>query len=107
MSSAAWASKATSGLGFFKEMEAIEDPVEREKYFPDQGRLSFYANGRAAVSSAWVLEIDEVIDPADTRHWIMAGLGWVPAEPRAAPQAPVYRRAEGGILRGEHSNLSS
>jgi acetyl/propionyl-CoA carboxylase alpha subunit/acetyl-CoA carboxylase carboxyltransferase component len=59
-------------LGFRKEMEAIEDPAEREEYY--QAKVAeLYANGKA-VSIASVLEIDEVIDPADTRHWIMSGL---------------------------------
>src|SRR3981081_4933405 len=59
-------------LGFRKEMEAIADPIEREKYY--QAKVAeLYANGKA-VSIASVLEIDEVIDPAETRRWIMAGL---------------------------------
>ncbi|WP_283807942.1 carboxyl transferase domain-containing protein, partial [Bradyrhizobium macuxiense] len=49
-------------LGFRKEMEAIEDPVERETYFQTKV-AELYANGKA-VSIASVLEIDEVIDPA-------------------------------------------
>ncbi|WP_219923730.1 hypothetical protein [Pseudomonas aeruginosa] len=74
-------------LGFRKEMEAIEDPVEREKYFQTKV-AELYANGKA-VSIASVLEIDEVIDPADTRHWIMAGLRSVPKpEPRATRKRP-------------------
>ena len=61
-------------LGFRKEIEAINDPVEREEYY--QAKVDeLYANGKA-VSIASVLEINEVIDPADTRHWIMAGLRW-------------------------------
>ncbi|MDR3467218.1 MAG: carboxyl transferase domain-containing protein [Xanthobacteraceae bacterium] len=67
-------------LGFRKEMEAIADPVERENYFKTKV-AELYANGKA-VSIASVLEIDEVIDPADTRHWIMAGLRSVPAPPK-------------------------
>jgi acetyl/propionyl-CoA carboxylase alpha subunit/acetyl-CoA carboxylase carboxyltransferase component len=63
-------------LGFRKEMEAIADPEEREKYYKAKV-AELYANGKA-VSIASVLEIDEVIDPADTRHWIMAGLRSVP-----------------------------
>ncbi|MFT3976615.1 MAG: carboxyl transferase domain-containing protein [Sphingomonas bacterium] len=59
-------------LGFRKEMEAIEDPAEREAFF-NRKVASLYANGKA-VSIASVLEIDEVIDPADTRAWILAGL---------------------------------
>jgi len=74
-------------LGFRKEMEAIEDPVEREEYY--QSKVDeLYANGKA-VSIASVLEIDEVIDPADTRHWIMSGLRSVPKpEARATKKRP-------------------
>jgi acetyl/propionyl-CoA carboxylase alpha subunit len=63
-------------LGFRKEMEAIEDPAERENYYKAKV-AELYANGKA-VSIASVLEIDEVIDPTDTRHWIMSGLRSVP-----------------------------
>ena len=74
-------------LGFRKEMEAIEDPIEREKYY--QAKVAeLYANGKA-VSIASVLEIDEVIDPADTRRWIMSGLRSVPKpEPRNGRKRP-------------------
>ena len=74
-------------LGFRKEMEAIEDPAEREDYY--QAKVAeLYANGKA-VSIASVLEIDEVIDPADTRHWIMSGLRSVPKpEPRDKRKRP-------------------
>jgi acetyl-CoA carboxylase carboxyltransferase component len=74
-------------LGFRKEMEAIADPVEREKYYKAKV-AELYANGKA-VSIASVLEIDEVIDPADTRRWIMAGLRSVPRpEPRSHRKRP-------------------
>jgi acetyl/propionyl-CoA carboxylase alpha subunit/acetyl-CoA carboxylase carboxyltransferase component len=74
-------------LGFRKEMEAIADPVEREKYYKAKVE-ELYANGKA-VSIASVLEIDEVIDPADTRRWIMAGLRSVPEpEPRRHRKRP-------------------
>ena len=63
-------------LGFRKEMEAIADPVERENYYKAKV-AELYSNGKAT-SIASVFEIDEVIDPADTRHWIMAGLRSVP-----------------------------
>lgn len=74
-------------LGFRKEMEAIEDPAEREAYY--QAKVAeLYANGKA-VSIASVLEIDEVIDPADTRQWIMSGLRSVPKpEPRTTRKRP-------------------
>jgi acetyl/propionyl-CoA carboxylase alpha subunit/acetyl-CoA carboxylase carboxyltransferase component len=74
-------------LGFRKEMEAIEDPVEREKYFQTKV-AELYANGKA-VSIASVFEIDEVIDPAATRHWILSGLRSVPKpEPRTHRKRP-------------------
>ncbi len=74
-------------LGFRKEMEAIADPVERENYYKAKV-AELYANGKA-VSIASVLEIDEVIDPADTRRWIMAGLQSVPKpEPRRHRKRP-------------------
>jgi acetyl/propionyl-CoA carboxylase alpha subunit/acetyl-CoA carboxylase carboxyltransferase component len=74
-------------LGFRKEMEAIADPVERENYYKAKV-AELYANGKA-VSIASVLEIDEVIDPADTRHWIMSGLRSVPkTEPRTHKKRP-------------------
>ncbi|WOH49141.1 carboxyl transferase domain-containing protein [Bradyrhizobium sp. sBnM-33] len=74
-------------LGFRKEMEAIEDPTEREDYYKAKV-AELYANGKA-VSIASVLEIDEVIDPAGTRHWIMSGLRSVPKpEVRATKKRP-------------------
>ena len=57
--------------GFKKEMEAIEDPEQRENFYKvlvDQ----LYKRGKA-VNIASYLEIDSVIDPADTRKWIMQG----------------------------------
>jgi acetyl/propionyl-CoA carboxylase alpha subunit/acetyl-CoA carboxylase carboxyltransferase component len=67
-------------LGFRKEMEAIADPVERETYYKNKV-AELYANGKAT-SIASVFEIDNVIDPAETRRWIMAGLRSVPTAPK-------------------------
>ena len=72
-------------LGFRKEMEAIADPAEREAYYKAKV-AELYANGKA-VSIASVLEIDGVIDPADTRRWIMAGLRSAPE-----PEKRVLRK---------------
>ncbi|WP_306361660.1 carboxyl transferase domain-containing protein [Nocardia sp. CC227C] len=55
-------------LGFAKELAAIEDPAERATAFDNLVRLA-YANGKA-LTAATVLELDDVIDPADTRRWI-------------------------------------
>jgi len=68
-------------LGFRKEMEAIEDPAERQKYY-EAMVAKMYENGKA-LSVATVLEIDEVIDPMRTREWVLAGLRSVP---RPAPR---------------------
>ncbi|MBX9650397.1 MAG: biotin/lipoyl-binding protein [Xanthobacteraceae bacterium] len=74
-------------LGFRKEMEAIADPIERENYYKAKV-AELYANGKAT-SIASVLEIDEVIDPAETRHWIMSGMRSVPKpEPRKEKKRP-------------------
>ena len=63
--------------GFKKEMEAIEDPEQRENFYKvmvDQ----LYKRGKA-VNIASYLEIDSVIDPADTRKWIIQGIKSTPA----------------------------
>ncbi|MBO9710497.1 MAG: carbamoyl-phosphate synthase large subunit [Caulobacter sp.] len=59
-------------LGYRKELEAETDPAKQKALY-DQlvGRL--YAAGKAT-SMAAALEIDAVIDPADTRRWILGGL---------------------------------
>ncbi len=68
-------------LGYRKELEAIEDPVEREKLF-DQMVQRMYDHGKA-VSAASHFEFDDVIDPADTRSWILSALMSAPdPEPR-------------------------
>ncbi|NNH68883.1 ATP-grasp domain-containing protein [Nocardia uniformis] len=55
-------------LGFAKELAAIEDPAERQTAFDNLVRMA-YASGKA-LTAATVLELDDVIDPADTRRWI-------------------------------------
>ncbi|REE94992.1 carboxyl transferase domain-containing protein [Thermomonospora umbrina] len=57
-------------LGFRRELEAIADPAERQAAF-DGIVAAAYEMGRA-LSVATVFEIDDVIDPADTRRWITA-----------------------------------
>ena len=63
-------------LGYRKEMEAIKDPVEQKKFFDDMVARS-YEHGKATNMAAF-LEIDAVIDPLETRHWIMRGLKSMP-----------------------------
>jgi acetyl-CoA carboxylase carboxyltransferase component len=64
--------------GFRKELEAVKDPQEREALY-EKLLASLYERGKA-INMASYLEIDAVIDPADTRRWIMEGLKAVPAE---------------------------
>jgi acetyl/propionyl-CoA carboxylase alpha subunit/acetyl-CoA carboxylase carboxyltransferase component len=63
--------------GFRKEIEAIEDPAEREKMYKFLVEQA-YAMGKA-INMASYMEIDSVIDPSETRRWIMRGLKSVPA----------------------------
>lgn len=58
--------------GFKRELEAEKDPEAREALF-NTLLSQLYERGRA-VNMATYLEIDAVIDPADTRKWIMKGL---------------------------------
>jgi acetyl-CoA carboxylase carboxyltransferase component len=55
-------------LGSRRELEAIEDPAEREAAF-DAAVNAAYERGQG-VNMAAYFEIDDVIDPADTRNWI-------------------------------------
>lgn len=64
-------------LGYRKELEAIIDANEREARY-QQLVANSYERGKA-VSVAQFLEIDAVIDPADTRAWLMRGLACTPA----------------------------
>ncbi|MEM6806368.1 MAG: carboxyl transferase domain-containing protein, partial [Bacteroidota bacterium] len=59
-------------LGYRKELEAIEDPVKREAVY-EKMVAKAYRHGRA-INTAAYLEIDEVIDPAESRAWIVKGL---------------------------------
>lgn len=55
-------------LGYSKELAAVADPVEREKLF-DKLVEAAYQHGKA-LTSATTFELDDVIDPADSRAWI-------------------------------------
>jgi len=69
-------------LGFKKELAAMEDPVKQKAFF-DMLVAKAYEMGKAT-NMASTLEIDEVIDPADTRASIIRGIkAAAPAEPRA------------------------
>jgi len=67
-------------LGRRAELEAITDiPARKARY--DTLVADAYAWARAA-NAGMVFEVDDVIDPADTRKWLLMGLNSVPAAPR-------------------------
>ncbi len=67
-------------LGYRKELAALEDPDERRALY-EKMVAGMYQRGKA-VSTASFFELDDVIDPADSRHWIARALASVPPLPR-------------------------
>jgi acetyl-CoA carboxylase carboxyltransferase component len=55
-------------LGFRKELAAVADPAERQRLFEKLVEAA-YQHGKA-LTSATTFELDDVIDPADSRAWI-------------------------------------
>src|SRR6185436_9461808 len=73
-------------LGQRRELDAIEDPAERERAFQEMvDRM--YQWGKA-VNTASHFEIDDVIDPADSRRWIMSMLESAPEPGRTGKKRP-------------------
>ncbi|CAN5826617.1 pyruvate carboxylase [soil metagenome] len=66
-------------LGYRNELAAIADPVERKASF-DERVARAYAAGKALARGAGT-DLDDVIDPADTRRWVLAGLKSLPPVP--------------------------
>ncbi|MDY7103360.1 MAG: carboxyl transferase domain-containing protein [Actinomycetota bacterium] len=66
-------------LGYRNELAAIEDPEERRETFQKMvDRM--YEHGKAT-STASFFEIDDVIDPAESRRWIASALRSAPTPP--------------------------
>lgn len=59
-------------LGFRKELEAVPEGAEREALYQRLVAQQYEAGG--ALNMAATLEIDAVIDPAETRRWLQRGL---------------------------------
>jgi acetyl-CoA carboxylase carboxyltransferase component len=73
-------------LGYRKELDACTTDDEREALFDELvGRL--YEHGKA-LSIAEYFEIDDVIDPVDTRRWITTILESAPPRPADHPGRP-------------------
>ena len=74
-------------LGYRKELEAVADPAGRKALF-DRMVARAYERGKA-LNVASHFEFDDVIDPADSRRWILAGLdGLPPRPPRTGKRRP-------------------
>jgi acetyl-CoA carboxylase carboxyltransferase component len=66
-------------LGYRKELEAVDDPAERDALFEEMV-ARMYEHGKA-LNTATYFEIDDVIDPADSRRWITTALEAAPTPP--------------------------
>ena len=67
-------------------MAAIEDEGERQATF-EKLVAELYQRGKG-ISMASFLEIDAVIDPLETRDWLLRGLNAAPAESRRKGTRP-------------------
>jgi acetyl-CoA carboxylase carboxyltransferase component len=67
-------------LGYRHELEAITEPVAREAAFETMV-ARMYEHGKA-LNAASHFEIDDVIDPADSRRWISTLFANAAASPR-------------------------
>ena len=75
-------------LGYRRELEAIEDPQERKADY-EQRVARLYEHGKA-VNTATFFEVDDVIDPAESRDWIrMALLSAPKPAPRTGKKRPM------------------
>ena len=66
-------------LGRRRELAAIEDPAQRLAAYENMV-AELYEYGKA-LNTGSLFAVDEVIDPAETRRWIVAGLRSVPPSP--------------------------
>ena len=74
-------------LGFRKELEAEDDPEKRRRLY-EQLVAKMYESGKA-LSTATYFEIDDVIDPSESRRWVTAALrSSPPAAARSGKKRP-------------------
>ncbi len=73
-------------LGYRNELAAIEDPEERKQTYEEMV-ARMYERGKA-VNVASTFEIDDVIDPADSRRWITMALESAPQKLRHGKKRP-------------------
>lgn len=70
-------------LGWRKELEAMPEGPQRDALFQQLVAKQYEAG--QAINMAATLEIDAVIDPADTRAWLLRGLQSAPVRPLTQP----------------------
>ena len=71
-------------LGYRKELEAVPEGPERDALY--QRLVDQQYERGTALNMAAALEIDAVIDPAQTRRWLAAGLASAATSPPAPPR---------------------
>ncbi len=75
-------------LGARRELDAIDDPTERERVFEE--RVAQVYERSRAMDGAEIFELDDVIDPADTRRRIVNTLRSCPDPPqRSGKKRPM------------------
>ncbi len=77
-------------LGFRRELDATEDLDERETLFESLVTRA-YEVGRG-LSTATFYEIDDVIDPADSRRWISSAFGAAPGADGGGWRTRPYKK---------------
>jgi acetyl/propionyl-CoA carboxylase alpha subunit/acetyl-CoA carboxylase carboxyltransferase component len=70
-------------LGYRNELAAVDDPQKRKELFEEMV-TRMYEHGKA-LNTASQFEIDEVIDPMESRRWILSAL-------RSTPESGPRRR---------------
>jgi acetyl/propionyl-CoA carboxylase alpha subunit/acetyl-CoA carboxylase carboxyltransferase component len=74
-------------LGFRNELAALEDPEKRRALYEEMVERA-YERGKA-LNTASHFEIDDVIDPLESRRWLVRGLRSLPpAEKRSGKRRP-------------------
>jgi acetyl-CoA carboxylase carboxyltransferase component len=75
-------------LGYRKELAAAAEGPERDALY-DKLVAAQYERGKA-LNMAAMLEIDAVIDPADTRHWLARALASSKLKPRTSSPVDTW-----------------
>jgi acetyl-CoA carboxylase carboxyltransferase component len=67
-------------LGYRNELAAIEDPAERLQRYQEMVAAA-YENGKA-LNQASLFQVDDTIDPAESRFWVASLLRSIRPQPR-------------------------